>query len=192
VNRGDVVGNIKLLGSNFYIKTITKIDVTQKYVDWLHDPETNKYLEVRHNLPNLEEQKLFVDTYDQKSNFLFGIYSNDTKTMIGTISLSLNVAHQTASFGYLIGEKKYLGTTAGIDAACLLLDFAFDDLALYKVSGGAYVTNIGSLFNFKRMGFIKEGKRREELLQDGKRFDSVLFGILSTEWFQKRESIGYK
>jgi len=187
-----MMDKIKLIGLKFYIETIKSNDVTQKYIDWLHDPETNKYLEVRHNLPTIEEQKLFVATYDNKSKYLFGIYSNETNEMIGTISLYHNVVHQSAFYGYFIGEKNYLGTTAGLDACCLLLDFAFDDLGIYKISGGAYATNIGSLFNLKKMGFVKEGKCREELLQDGKRIDSILFGIFSKEWFQRRDKLGYK
>ncbi len=60
-----------------------------------------------------------------------------------------------------------------------------------KVWGGVYIGNIGSIFNFKKLGFSQEGKQRDHGLVDGKPMDNLIFGILNEEWTIKRESIDY-
>lgn len=182
---------VKCLGRSFYIQMITKADVNSSYISWLNDPETNKYLEVRHRSISLEEQMDYIDSFDQKEKVIFGIYPVATMEMIGTISLNIDILHNKGVYGYLIGEKEYLGTSAGIDACCLLMDYAFYELKLDKVTGGVYANNIGSLFNFKKLGFVKEGVLKKEYLLDGERVDAAVFALFPDSWSVRRKEIGY-
>lgn len=50
-------------------------DVTQCYVDWLNDPEVNRYLETRHDQQTKESCRKYVaDMIWGLSENLFGIY----------------------------------------------------------------------------------------------------------------------
>jgi len=183
--------NIELKGSNIYLKTLNSSNLEEKCISWLNDPEINKFLEVRHNIPTFEEQKKHIDTYDNHSSFYFGVYTNDTNLLIGTISLSRNIPHQTATYGYLIGERDFWGTSAGIDACCLLMDFAFNDLDIRKVIGNVYQANIGSIFNFKKLGFEKEGCLKEALIFNEKPTDCYYFGLMKDAWDSRRQKLNY-
>ena len=71
---------------NFYLKQLSKIDITQIYINWLNDYEVVKYTEQRHlkhsydSVCQFVEQKLF-----SKENYLFEsenvIFDNKNKTI---------------------------------------------------------------------------------------------------------------
>ena len=72
-----------------------------------------------------------------------------------------------------------------------MLDYAFNSLKIRKVSGGAVQHNIGSLFNFKKLGFAKEGHLRKHNLTNEGPSDVLVFGIFKDEWEDKRSKMDY-
>lgn len=174
---------IYLKGKIFSIRTMTSEDITDDYLSWLNNEKVNKYLTVRNNIPSKESSITNLKKYDQKNMFMFVIFENTTNKLIGTISLNIDKpCFKTASFGYLIGDINYWGTVAAKEAISLLLDFAFGTLELRRVWGGAATSNIGAIFNFKRLGFTHEGRWRSSIIVDGNELDELLFGILKSEW----------
>lgn len=174
-----------IIGKRYYLKTLLPEDVTDRYVNWLNDPEVNRYLEVRFTKSTFESTKEFVSSFDNESKYIFGIYSLDSNQHIGNIALYINSYHNTASYGYLIGEKEYWGKGAAIEAITLMLDFAFKKLNIRKVWGGAYLSNVYSIFNFKKLGFVQEGRLRQHNIDEGKLCDGLIFGILKEEWLSR-------
>lgn len=181
---------IILKSENFSLSTMTAADVTDEYISWLNDKKINQFLEVRHKVPTREEGIAFVQKFDQKSSFMFAIRENINQKMIGTITLSVDLYNKTASYGYLIGDCNFWGSKAAVEAISLLLNFAFDEIKLRKVTGGAYLGNIGSIFNFKKMGFVQEGRLRAAGVIDEKEVDILLFGILKSEWLERKNRTG--
>jgi ribosomal-protein-alanine N-acetyltransferase len=177
---------INLVGNNFSLRTMTAEDVTDEYLSWLSNERINKYLSVRYNIPSKEEAIVNVARYDQKTRFMFTICDNKSDKFIGTISLNIDPDYKIASYGYLVGDQKYWGTKAAVEAISMLLDFAFEELNLRRVWGGAFIPNIGSIFNFKKLGFTQEGRLRASGLIDGKEVDSLVFGILKSEWLARK------
>ena len=66
-----------------------------------------------------------------------------------------------------------------------LFDFAFGPLGLRRIYGGARIGNVMSQFNFKRLGFEKEGVFRQHtrVSQNSEEYcDEVYYGLLAKEW----------
>ena len=178
---------IKLIGKNYYLENLQIDDVTERYVNWLNDPEVNRFLEVRFIKSTLENTRNYVETFDNKSRFLFGIYTMHDNQHIGNMALHINKNHNTADFGYLIGEKDYWGKSASKEAIILLLDYSFNTLNIRKVWGGSYAENIRSIPNFKKLGFVQEARLREDNFDGEKITDGLRFSILQREWIEKEE-----
>ena len=94
---------------NFYLKQLSRIDVTENYINWLNDYEVVKYTEQRHlkhsydSVCQFVEQKLF-----SKENYLFGIYYD--KKHIGNVKLGpISFSNKKSEISYFIGEKKHWG-----------------------------------------------------------------------------------
>jgi RimJ/RimL family protein N-acetyltransferase len=178
---------IYLKAKNFSLRAMCYDDVTDEYLSWLSDEIVNKFLSVRYNIPSKNEALLNLARYDKKNLFMFAIIENGTSKFIGTISLSIDKPfYKTATFGYLIGNKEYWGKNAAIEAITMLLDFAFKSLNLRRVWGGAVILNTGAISNFKKLGFSQEGRFRQSALIDGQQLDELMFGILKSEWLNRK------
>lgn len=179
---------IELHSKLVHLRPLTVDEVGSAYHGWLCDPEVNKYLEVRFSVPTLLGLKDYVQSFDCENRFLFGIFSNDTSNFlhIGNFSITVNPHHQTASFGYIVGNKRYWGTRAATEAVVLFLSFVFEVRYLRKVWGGAYDTNVASIFNFHRFGFTREGVLRNHYMDGDEAVDGLIYGLLRDEWLKKR------
>ena len=186
-----IMEQIELKGKKYCLKTFFCDDVSERYLGWLRDPEVNRFLEVRHKPPDREAAVENLKHFDNKNAYFFGIYANGEEQPIGTISMEINLIHQIATFGYLIGEKDYWGEMASLNACCLFFDFAFIELGLRKLSGGVFAKNIGSIFNYKKLGFTREAKLRDHHIIDGNPCDILIFATLKDEWIAQREKFDY-
>ena len=179
-------------GKRVVLRHLEPKDVTKEYVSWLNDPEVNQFLETRFVKSTVSTQQKFVESFDNKRRFLWGIFDKKTDKHIGSITLyEIHQVHKHADYGYLIGDKEYWGTGAVQEAIALVFDFAFLKMGIHSISTGGYAPNVSSIFNYKKMGLRSEGIRREYLLLEGKFVDNVLYGITKDEWIAHRKKATY-
>jgi RimJ/RimL family protein N-acetyltransferase len=181
----------KLVGKDFYLRIITLNDITEKYVNWLNDKEVNQYLECRFEVSTIESVQEYVQCCDNETKFLFGIYkinASDNDLHIGNTKIEVNKYHNTAYFGYMIGDKNYWGTSASKESIILTLDFTFNELKVRKVYGVCYLDNIGSIITAKKLGFKQEGRLRKHAISCNGITDWLYFSILKDEWLQTTKS----
>lgn len=161
-------------------------DVDETYRSWLLDDEVVEFLEVR----QMDRSMPALNTYvrgciDDPNRYFYLIVDRASSRRIGTASLAVDPLHLTASFGYLIGERRFWGTGAALQAQVALFDLAFDEFGVRRFYGGAFRENVKSQFNLKRLGFKKEGVFRQHLRTgaEGESFtDLVYYGLMADEW----------
>jgi RimJ/RimL family protein N-acetyltransferase len=81
-----------------------------------------------------------------------------------------------------IGERDFCGKGYGTDAMRLMLRYGFEELNLHRVSLTVYEYNPRGIRSYEKCGFKHEGRIREFLLRDGKRWDMLHMGILRQDW----------
>ena len=168
--------------SNDFIKLfkLQETDVTACYVNWLNDPEVNRYLESRFELHTLGSTKQFVKDCIANKNILFlGIrcpWLGDKH--IGNIKLEINRRHGLGEVGIMIGEKEARGKGVATEAINALSVLARDDLKLRKLTAGCYESNKASERAFLKAGFVIEGKRPAHFVVDGQAECLTLMGKL--------------
>jgi ribosomal-protein-alanine N-acetyltransferase len=175
-------------GKRIYLREVSLSDVNDTYYRWMNDPEINRYIESRF-LPN-DMDSLRDDVQkkleDQNSVFL-AIICKDTERHIGNIKLGpIDWNHRLADVGVLIGERGYQGRGYATEAIALVVELAFQDLNLHKLTAGYYAANKGSEKAFKRNGFIVEGVRTRHRFCEGSYMDTVILGLLNEEKGAKR------
>jgi len=183
--------NNKKVGKSFYLRTLSGKDITKKYLSWLRDPLVNQYLDVRFSVPNRKQALENLRHYDNKNKYFYGIFDKKNSKFIGITTLRINEIKKEAMHGYLIGDKNYWGTTAGIESFALILDFGFDNLNLNKVAGGTYSNNISSIFNYYKLGLTLERRLKKETIFKGSPIDRLLFSISKKKWWQRRKKLSY-
>ncbi len=165
------------------MRSITESDVTQTYVDWLNDPEVNRYLETRHTIQTIESCMAFVQKCNQDdSSHLFGIFLKEDNTHIGNAKLGyINHYHSTGQLSLFIGEKSCWGKGLAVEVVHGLTEYGFNQLALERVEAGIYDENLGSLRVFLKVGYNVDGYLRSHVISNNRRTGSFWLGILKNE-----------
>lgn len=165
----------KIISKTIYLNILKESDVSDDYLNWLHDEEINQFLEVRLSPPkDLKELKEFVrKTNLNNSKFLFGIYDNDENIHIGNISIDVNFYHGHGNIGLLIGNKNFWGRGVATEAIKLLINFAYKELKLLKLTAGSYSSNIASIKAFEKVGFKREATLKNYFQYGSSRQDLV-------------------
>jgi len=85
--------------------------------------------------------------------------------------------------GYTWYGEKFRGTGLNKHCKFLLLQFAFEQLGMYRVEFRADARNERSIAAMKSIGCKPEGILRSHMwLEDGSRRDSIVLSILKEEW----------
>jgi RimJ/RimL family protein N-acetyltransferase len=79
-------------------------------------------------------------------------------------------------------HENYRGKGLGYKAYKMFIDFLFETIDLHKISLEVLETNGIAMRLYKKLGFVEEGRKREEIKKGGLYFDSVIMSILWSEW----------
>ncbi len=103
--------------------------------------------------------------------------------LIGYADLAdINVQEARASLGYAIGDSSLWGQGLGFLGAQLMLEFAFENLKLERVTAEVNAANTRSLRVLEKLGLKLEGVLRQHETYRGVRDDVHLFGMLREEF----------
>ncbi len=126
--------------------------------------------------------KKFTADWRDDSTYAFLIFAKEGGALLGGITIS-NIRRgvaQSGSVGYWIGKpharKGYMS-----EAVQLVLDFAFDNLALHRVEAACLPSNTPSRNLLLNSGFTQEGFARRYLRINGTWQDHISFAILRTD-----------
>ncbi|MCM3710217.1 GNAT family N-acetyltransferase [Sporosarcina luteola] len=139
--------------------------------------------------PNSEqESKDFVKQVlrdarkEPRSRFVFAVIVKESREMVGAGEINIrDFSNRVGEIAYIMNPQ-YWGKGLATEVAKLLIAHGFSDLHLHRIFATCDPRNIGSLKVLEKVGMLKEGKLREDLLiKDGWR-DSLLYSILEQEW----------
>lgn len=117
--------------------------------------------------------------------FHFRLRTLDDDRLIGMVALGgVQWTNQTASLGIAIGDANFRGKGYGTDAMRLIVNYAFSELNLHRITSSTISYNTPSIKVHEKVGFQREGIQRESIQREGQRFDVIHFGILRPDWFK--------
>lgn len=117
----------------------------------------------------------------------FAIRTLAEDRLIGDVGMGgMSWNHGDAFIGIGIGDREFWGKGYGSDAMKLALDYAFDELNLRRVSLSVFEYNPRAIRCYEKLGFQHEGRVRQSINREGRRWDLVYMGILKEEWLALR------
>ena len=120
---------------------------------------------------------------DGQESTSFAIYVRESMRPIGTAGLlSIHHLHQTAELGIGIGERDCWGQGYGTEATRLVLDYAFNVLALHNVMLRVFSYNERAIRAYRRVGFQEIGRRRQAQRIGDRAYDVVFMDCLATDF----------
>jgi len=132
----------------------------------------------------IREQK---ERYREGRDVAFAVVPRRAKRLIGVIGLGLAAQHSRAELGYWIG-KPYWNRGYATEAAEAVLRYGFEALGLQRIWAAHFGRNPASGRVLEKLGMTCEGTRRQHVLKWGRFEDLVGYGILRTEFEERRGS----
>ena len=162
------------------------------FARWDRDSEFRRYLDSGAAdlvSSNKIEKDIEEETKEISHQFYpFGVRTLADDALIGIIDLFVhNWQSRDAFVGIGFGDREYWGKGYGTDLMNLILRYAFTELNLRRVTLNVFEYNPRAIRSYEKVGFRHEGRMRQYLHKEGKRWDMVFMGILREEWMEKQK-----
>lgn len=161
-------------------------------VRWQRDTEFHRLADS--NPARMESEKKLKEWVEkqnedgsQPQRYSFSVRTLEADKHIGFFVLWVDLIHKEAWVGIGIGDRDFWGKGYGTDMMKLCLQYAFMELNMQRVSLGLHEYNPRALRSYEKAGFRLEGRTRQDLMREGKRYDSLWMGILRDEWMTMHE-----
>lgn len=116
-----------------------------------------------------------------KSRVVFAIRQRED--LIGTAQLdNIDQYQRRALLGVYIGESRKQNNGLGFISCTLLIDYAFQGLDLRKIGLEVLSINKNAISLYEKLGFKKEGTKRNEYFLNGQYLDVCIYGLQRTDW----------
>ena len=179
-------------GHHFYLKPLTVNDLEHIAV-WYEDIRDLALIESKLSVPinSSSLEKLWQNDLahsEPATNYLFSICGQGNEPVGHTGLQEISYSNGNAVvFIYL--KKDSRGRGIALRSMALILDLAFYQLRLHRITTYVHTNNTASAGLVNRLGFTKEGCMREGYFYDGQYGDLDVVGLLSREWESCRVSL---
>lgn len=176
------------------LNQVTREDVS-RIKNWLDDDEVSEnwfgrysYGEPAHlgyHPHEMEEasDEEFQRIFDDPKHRSLSIYTDGEH--IGEIHIAIEESLGDGQMSILIGRKDMWHKGFGTAAVHSALELGFGELGLFRIWVDIPEYNQAARQLFDHLGFAHEGTLRKSRPHEGSRFDSVVMGMLATEYVQK-------
>jgi RimJ/RimL family protein N-acetyltransferase len=171
-----VIKGVRLQLVPFAIKHIQA-----NYVSWLNNGEIVRYSNQRFRQHTLQSCRQYLDSFEGTSNRFLAIEDITSGELIGTLTMYINLYHETADIGILIGSSSRWGKGYGQEAFGLAVDALLILAKLRKITAGAMASNVGMIKVLQKCGMALEATRKGQELLDGKPVDILYFAKFSSQ-----------
>ena len=178
------------------LKAVTRDDV-RRIRQWLRDEEVSEswfgrysYGDPAHLGYHPEEvldysDERWEEVFNNPEHRMLSIYS-ESGEHIGEVHVAIEESLGDGHLSILIGRKELWHQGYGTSGTKAALDLAFTEWGLYRVWVDIPEYNKPALAICEHLGFTHEGTLRKSRPHEGSRFDSVVMGMIATEYATRR------
>jgi len=170
-----------LHGSTVRLEPLT-VAVLEDYLHGLHDPEVQR-LTGTHAVfepDGIEEWlRTRVDHHDRADWAV--VRSQDGAFLGEAVINDFDPANGSANYRVWLAGPQSLGHGYGTETTDLIIRYAFDQVRLHRLALQVHEHNPRARRVYEKCGFTVEGRLREALLWQGRRYDSLLMSMLGTD-----------
>lgn len=167
-------------------------EMGKAFPNWSRDSEYWRLMDA--GVPRLPSVKaatqFFSHDVDELSTavYFFTARTIAEDRLVGEMVLDVvNWSGGDAFVGLSIGRREDWGKGYGTEMMRLLLQFAFMEINLRRVTLAVFDYNPRAIRAYEKAGFRHEGRIRQFLHKEGQRWDMLFMGVLREEWLEQQK-----
>jgi RimJ/RimL family protein N-acetyltransferase len=151
---------------------------------WYQDPELARLTRYSlHPMSDEEVERFFHTRLMSPEQIAYAITVRESDRLIGSTTFSnLDPENSSTLFHISIGEADAWSAGYGTEATELMLWLAFERIGVHRVALSVFSFNTRAIRSYEKAGFTVEGRHREAIARDGRRWDELTMAILASEW----------
>ena len=112
----------------------------------------------------------------------------DSSVVLGEVVLNdINWHNHSANFRIALLYKELFGKGYGTQATQLILKYGFEDLNLHRIELEVYDFNTRAIHVYEKVGFIREGIKRDTLFWQGSYHNAIIMSMLRPDYERQRQ-----
>lgn len=132
--------------------------------------------------PPVNQEAFMQKMHDAGTNPLFFSIENMDKELVGLARIDAGEG-KDGTFSLCVRiYRAYRGRGYATDAMKIMLRYGFLELRCHKFNSETIDLNQASICLHKSLGFVEEGRRRQNVFTGGQFHDEVLFGMTREEY----------
>ena len=174
-----------LTGQRVRLRALREEDLPELCA-WWSDTEVAAYVVGTAPSPRPADElaEMFVawSKNDGASCGLCVVTNDDEATLVGhTAVYGASLPHGCATFAIVIGPA-FQDRGYGSEATRLIVDFGFAELGLHRIELGVFDFNPRAIATYEKVGFVREGVRREAAYRSGRWHHDVTMAMIRSDW----------
>ena len=154
--------------------------MASKVLEWLLDEDVAQWAVFGDPRPltveEIEEQ-IVAARADPRIR-MFAIVPLDSISPIGEAILQgIDWKNRSAQYGLIIGDRQMRGRGIGQEVTRIIVEYAFSDLGLHRIEALVLSGNVAAIHCLEKVGFTREGVKKEAVWENGQWYDVMLLGI---------------
>ena len=171
-----------LKGKRIYLENIIDKVKPETIQHYLNDIEQSRFMHAVPHPYTKEDGESYFRYLESARNdervYELAIFDNENDTFIGVVSLrNIDFHYQNGELGYWL-VKDFWRKGYALEAAELLIKYAFEELDLCRIYATLEKDNAASLALLVRLGFEVEGLMKKSVKNKGEFVDRYICGLL--------------
>ena len=172
-------------GDKIRLRALTADDAGYRFAQSL-DSISREEFNIGIELPStLERQEAWLDNYGEcneiDGTIAFAVAIQEQAYVGLAMMHSIDERHGKFSFSVLI-DRPYRQRGYAEEAVRLILKYGFLERRLHKCNSACASYNEASIALHRKLGFVQEGRLRQEWFYNGEHHDELIFGMLLAEY----------
>ena len=177
---------VRFLESERVFLTPTTEDDFEDHYRWIHDRDL-VYLDDRQLRPvsRAKAKEQFDARISAEDVMSLAVLAREDGRLMGLTELYGIDYYERKCYWGLILSEEYRRQGYGTEVADLIMRYVFEDLGFNRLKSYTHSGNTGSMQFHKSLGFVQEGRLRQEFFFGGEYVDGLDYAILREGYFSR-------
>lgn len=171
-----------ITGSKIIMRPIVAEDAPAMFAS-LYDKESLRLTGTQQNFTFEQVQSYCEGLLAANDRVDFAITRLEDGLYVGEVVLNnIDWRNRSANFRIALAGSQFFGQGYGTEATQLILEYGFGQLKLHRIELEVYDFNLRAQHVYEKVGFVREGVRRDVLLWEGVYHSAIVMSILAAEY----------